>query len=202
MDLGLTWFDFAALVVLGLSGVMAFARGLIREVFSVIAFIGAALAALFFRGMVKPIVENLTPLSGILAEFAGGLAIFLVVFIAVTLITSTVAKTAHQSTEIGSFDRATGLAFGLLRGVLLVAVLFILPIRSYLAAHPEEQSNPWFEAVLGARTYPMYNSVAAMLEAILPQARERVRDTIQRRSGESAPIPPAEEPAPQPAPQN
>ena len=31
MDLGFTWFDFAALVVLGLSGVMAFARGLIRE---------------------------------------------------------------------------------------------------------------------------------------------------------------------------
>ena len=49
MDLGLTWFDFAALAVLGLSGVMAFARGLIREVFSIIAFIGAAIA----RGLLR-----------------------------------------------------------------------------------------------------------------------------------------------------
>ena len=49
MDLGFTWFDFAALVVLGLSGVMAFARGLIREVFSIIAFIGAAIWV-FYNG--------------------------------------------------------------------------------------------------------------------------------------------------------
>ena len=117
MDFGFTWFDFAALVVLGLSGVMAFARGLIREVFSIIAFIGGAIAAVFFASMLRPMVESFTPLSGPLASVAAGLLIFLVVFIVITVITSTVAKTAHQSTEIGSFDRAAGLAFCILRGV-------------------------------------------------------------------------------------
>jgi len=56
MDLGLTWFDFAALVILGLSGVMAFARGLIREVFSVIAFFGGGIAAVFFAGVMRPFI--------------------------------------------------------------------------------------------------------------------------------------------------
>ncbi|MEZ5957018.1 MAG: CvpA family protein [Hyphomonadaceae bacterium] len=194
MDLGFTWFDFAALVVLGLSGVMAFARGLIREVFSIIAFIGAAIAAVFFAGMLRPIVESFTPLSGPLASVAAGLLIFLVVFIVITVITSTVAKTAHQSTEIGSFDRAAGLAFGILRGVLVVS-LFVLLMRQTTVADSTQPADPMQDAIRGARTYPIYDGVASALEAVLPQARDRARDIIDRREGESAPIPPADEPA-------
>jgi membrane protein required for colicin V production len=193
MDLGFTWFDFAALVVLGLSGVMAFARGLIREVFSIIAFIGAAIAAVFFAGMLAPFVENFTPLSGPLASVAGGLLVFLIVFIVITVITSTVAKTAHQSTEIGSFDRAAGLAFGILRGVLVVA-LFVLLMRQTSAEDSAVRADPMQDAIRGARTYPIYNGVASALESVLPQARQRARDIIDRRQGESAPIPPAEAP--------
>lgn len=191
MDLGFTWFDFAALVVLGLSGVMAFARGLIREVFSIIAFIGAAIAAVFFAGMLRSVVESFTPLSGPLASVAAGLLIFLVVFIVITVITSTVAKTAHQSTEIGSFDRAAGLAFGILRGVLVVS-LFVLLMRQTTVEDSTQPADPMQGAIRGARTYPIYDSVASALEAVLPQARDRARDIIHRREGESAPIPPAE----------
>lgn len=191
MDLGFTWFDFAALVVLGLSGVMAFARGLIREVFSIIAFIGAAIAAVFFAGMLRPLVESFTPLSGPLASVAAGLLIFLLVFIVITVITSTVAKTAHQSTEIGSFDRAAGLAFGILRGVLVVS-LFVLLMRQTTVEDTTQPADPMQDAIRGARTYPIYDSVASALEAVLPQARDRARDIIDRRESESAPIPPAE----------
>ncbi|MGD9965727.1 MAG: CvpA family protein [Hyphomonadaceae bacterium] len=191
MDLGFTWFDFAALVVLGLSGVMAFARGLIREVFSIIAFIGAAIAAVFFAGLLRPLVESFTPLSGPLASVAAGLLIFLVVFIVITVITSTVAKTAHQSTEIGSFDRAAGLAFGILRGVLVVS-LFVLLMRQTTVEDTTQPADPMQDAIRGARTYPIYSGVASALEAVLPQARDRARDIIDRRESESAPIPPAE----------
>jgi len=194
MDLGFTWFDFAALVVLGLSGVMAFARGLIREVFSIIAFIGGAIAAVFFASMGRPLVEQFTPLSGPLASVAGGLVIFLIVFIIITVITSTVAKTAHQSTEIGSFDRAAGLAFGILRGILVVS-LFVLLMRQTQPTDATTPADPMQDAVRGARTYPIYEGVAKVLEAVLPQARDRARDIIDRQRGESAPIPP-----PQPAP--
>ncbi len=191
MDLGFTWFDFFALVILGLSGVMAFARGLIREVFSIIAFIGAVIAAVFFSNMVTPLIEQVTPLSGILATVAGGMIIFLVVFIVITVITSTVAKTAHQSTEIGSFDRAAGLAFGILRGVVVVS-LFVLFVRQTQFNDPQAAPDPLQEGIQGARTYPIYEGVAKGLEAILPRARQRVRDTMDRQKGESAPIPPAE----------
>ena len=189
MDLGFTWFDFAALVVLGLSGVMAFARGLIREVFSIIAFIGGAIAAVFFASMGRPLVEQFTPLSGPLASVAAGLIIFLIVFIIITVITSAVAKTAHQSTEIGSFDRAAGLAFGILRGILVVS-LFVLLMRQTQPTDATTPADPMQDAVRGARTYPIYEGVAKVLEAVLPQARDRARDIIDRQRGESAPIPP------------
>ena len=63
MELGFTWFDFAALVVLGLSGVMAFARGLIREVFSIIAFIGGAIAAVLLSTGTAQRVVGVTTVS-------------------------------------------------------------------------------------------------------------------------------------------
>jgi membrane protein required for colicin V production len=196
MDLGFTWFDFAALVVLGLSGVMAFARGLIREMFSIIAFIGGAVAGFYFAEPLSPMIQSFTPLSGWLAAVAAGLAVFLVVFIVITVIVSSVAKTAHQSTEIGSFDRAAGLAFGILRGVLVVSLLVLLIRRT---DDTPATVDPTQDAIRGARTFPIYNSVASVLEVVLPRAGERARDIINRQKGESAPIPPAE-PAAEPAP--
>jgi membrane protein required for colicin V production len=172
MDLGFTWFDLAALALLGLSGVMAFARGLIREVFSIIAFIGAGIAGWFFADMARPLVESVSPLRGAVASLGAGVSIFLIVFIAITLVISAVAKTVHQSTEIGSFDRAAGLGFGILRGILVVS-LFVVWMRAVTdETRPDVPQAPVFEGVVNARTYPIYESVAKVLEPILPRASQ------------------------------
>jgi membrane protein required for colicin V production len=211
MDLGLTWFDFAALAILGLSGVMAFARGLIREVFSIIAFIGGGVAGYFLAVPLAPFIQNVTPLDSWLAALAAGLLVFLVVFIAITLIVSSLAKTVHQSTEIGGFDRAAGLAFGILRGVAFVALGVLLLRQTSDPALPVEPPDNVAEchatydqlqgAVRCARSYPMYEAVAAAFAVVLPRVQQRTSDIIERRRGESAPIPPAA-PAPEQAPPN
>src|SRR5262245_21085180 len=177
---GVTWFDLAAIGVILLSGVMAFARGLIREVFSIIAFIGAALAAIFFAEMLRPLVESVSNLRNGLASVAAGLLIFLVVFIVITIATSMVAKTAHRSTEIGSFDRAAGLAFGLLRGVVVVS-LFVLLMRQTTDDSGVVQHASMPEAISSARTYVIFEGVAKAMERVLPSARQQARDMIQRR---------------------
>jgi membrane protein required for colicin V production len=184
---GFTWFDLAALAVLALSGIMAFARGLIREVFSIIAFIGAAIAAVFFADMARPLIEGVTSLSGSLASVAAGLVVFLIVFIVITVVTSMLAKTAHQSTEIGSFDRAAGLAFGILRGVLVVA-LFVLLMRQTTDDPTLTPQASMPEAIVSARTYPIYEGVAKALERILPQARQRASDIIDREKRGESPV--------------
>jgi len=150
-----------------------------------------------------------TPLSGWLAAVAGWLLVFLVVFIVITVITSTVAKQAHQSTEIGSFDRAAGLAFGILRGVLVVALGVLVMRQATDASAPARPPSdpaecratydPLQAAIRCARTYPIYGGVASALGAVLPQAGDRARDIIDPQRGESAPIPPAEPAASEPA---
>ena len=196
---GFTWFDLAALAVIALSGIMAFARGLIREVFSIIAFIGAAIAAVFFAEMVRPLIEAVSQLRGALASVGAGLAIFLIVFIIITVVTSMVAKQAHQSTEIGSFDRAAGLAFGILRGVLVVSLFVLLMQQTTGEARVSPQAS-MPEAIVNARTYPIYESVAKALGRVLPQAQQRAHDIIQRReqreSGATSTTAPSEQPTP------
>ena len=80
------------------------------------------------------------------------------------------------------------------RGVLVVS-LFVLLMRQTTVTDSTQPADPMQDAIRGARTYPIYDSVASALEAVLPQARDRARDIIDRREGESAPIPPADEPA-------
>jgi membrane protein required for colicin V production len=200
-QLGLTWFDVAGLAVVVVSAIMAFARGLIREIFSIIAFIAAAIAAVFFADKLRAIVEQITPLSGALASVGAGLIIFLIVFILITVLTAAVAKSAHQSTEIGAFDRAAGLAFGVLRGVLIVA-LFVLLMRQTTDEPDASPQAAMPTDITEARTFPIYDGVAAALAQLLPGARRRVGDIIGG-NGEpadspsaTATVPPPAEPAP------
>jgi membrane protein required for colicin V production len=185
--LGLTWFDGAAIIILAFSGVMAFARGLIREVFSIVAFIGAAIAAIYLAESIRPVVEQVTTLKGSLAALAAALIIFLVVFIIITVITSLVARQAHESAEIGGFDRLGGAVFGVIRGILVVA-LFVLLMRQTTDDEGVVRNATIPPAITGARTYPMFEAVAIGLERLLPQARARAHDYIEkRRQGDSAP---------------
>lgn len=189
--LGLTWFDLVAVAIVAFSGIMAFARGLIREVFSIVAFIGALAGAYFGAQHGRPLVQSVTGLDPILSLLASGLLIFLIVFIVVTILTSVIAKQAHESTEIGSFDRAAGLAFGILRGVLVVS-LGVLLLRqttddARIAPHA---SIP--ESISQARLFPVFESVAVTLEGFIPQARERVRESIDQRTTADPPAAPNE----------
>jgi membrane protein required for colicin V production len=187
--LGITWFDLAGAGIVAFSALMAFARGLIREIFSIVAFFGAFAAAVLFAERGRPFVERFTPLDDFLAALGAGLAIFLVVFFVIMIITSVVAKSAHSSTEIGAFDRAAGLAFGALRGVLIVALVVLL-LRQATGAPAIASQATIPAAIAEARTYPIYDGVAATIERLFPQVRERAGDILSKTKGsESAPAP-------------
>lgn len=174
-----TAFDFAVIAIILISSIMAFARGLLREVFSIVAFIGGAIAALYVRPFVTPLLTGFIQ-PQILAELAAAGILFLGVFVIITFLTSTAAKAIHRSGEIGSVDRAAGLAFGAARGVLVLA-LFVLLMR-----HITGESAPMPDWLSKARTYPVLESAAKGLETFVPKARDYINE---RRQPESA-LPP------------
>jgi len=206
--MGLTWFDATALAVVILSGIMGLARGLIREVFSIVGFIAALVAGYFFAGQAAPVASSLLGVDGIWAMLAGGFGVFLIVFIAITILTMIIARSAHRSTEIGSFDRAAGLAFGIVRGILVIGLFIALITPARPAADAQTPATPSrFELpqeITGARLYPVFDSVADILRSVLPRWIDRSEEFLQenRPQAPTTAAPASAPPPAAPAPEN
>lgn len=156
MDLPLSVFDFAVIAVVLVSTVIAFARGFVREVLSVSAFIAAALAALWASPSVAVTVRDVIQPDW-LAYLLVVMGIFLAVFIGVTMITHALTSMLHRSDKVGLFDRLLGVVFGAARGVLLLALFLIL----YNAAI--DRPAPWMTQ---ARSYPLIAKTGQALQAL------------------------------------
>jgi membrane protein required for colicin V production len=174
--LHLTGWDLFAVSIILLSSIMAFARGLLRELFSILAFIGAAAAALYIRPLLSPLVMNFVQ-PAIMAELLTAGVLFLGVFVIITFATSSLAKTLHKSGEIGALDRGAGLVFGAARGILVLALIVLL------LHHVTGPSAPMPDWLTSARTYPVLNGAANGLEAFVPKARDYINE---KRKPESA----------------
>jgi membrane protein required for colicin V production len=127
MPASLTYLDAALIVVTLLSGLLAMYRGLTREVLSILSWVAAAAAVLYFVLFHKQAAEQLAAQFNApvpVAQIVAGGLLFLVVLVVVHLITARVSDTILDS-RIGVIDRILGLAFGLVRGFILVVIPFM-----------------------------------------------------------------------------
>lgn len=135
MIAGLTYLDAALLAIVLISGVVAMYRGLTREVLSILSWIVATGAVLYFvkyhRGAAEELAKqfaNPVQTSHVyIAQAVIGGIIFLIVLIAIHLITARIADTVLDS-RVGVVDRILGLAFGVVRGFVLVLVPYMFVV--------------------------------------------------------------------------
>jgi membrane protein required for colicin V production len=123
--------DAVVLVIVAISAFLAYARGLTREALAIGGWIVSALVAFFLAPFVEPLVREI-PVVGdflrssctlsVLAAFA---AVFAGVLILLSIFTPIVSGLVLDSV-LGPFDRGLGFLFGVARGVVLVAVLYLL----------------------------------------------------------------------------
>ena len=127
---GFTLVDGAVALLILVSGILAYARGFVREVLSIGGWILAAVVAFIFAPNALPLIQEVPYLGdfigescelGIMASFAG---VFAVALIVISLFTP-LFSTAVQRSVIGGVDAGLGFLFGVARGVLLVVVAFI-----------------------------------------------------------------------------
>lgn len=163
MIAGLTYLDLALLAVVGISGLVAMYRGLTREILSILSWVAAAAACIYFvfkyRAEAQQIADQFhAPL--LVAQVAVGGIIFLIVLIIVHLITSRISDTVLDS-RVGAIDRILGLVFGIVRGFVLV----VIPYMFYEAFVPDvRQQHPW---VRDAVSLPYIKSTGDSFRIIL-----------------------------------
>jgi membrane protein required for colicin V production len=135
---GFTLIDAGVAIVIVLSAILAYSRGVVRESLAILGWIVAAIAAFVFAGQAQPLIKELP----VIGEFLGDscelsvIAAFAAVFAIVLVLTSLFApllSSAVQRSVLGGLDQGMGFLFGVLRGIVLVAVAFIVYDRAVAA---------------------------------------------------------------------
>lgn len=186
-------FDLGVLLILLLSAGVAFFRGFIREVLTIVGVIGGALAALMFGKAFAPItrgwfgiVEGEDPgkfmdmiPKELAADFTAYAVIFLTVFIILQL-ASHFFSMAVAAIGLGPVDRTLGIVFGLARGLIFLGIIFMLVqkigILDLKAGNDKEET--YREKYFGSSKTLFYvEGTANWLSGFLPDSEKSARET-------------------------
>ena len=152
-------FDIAVVSVIALSALFAFARGIIREVIALAAWIVGLIAAIAYAGSVAGMFGWLDIAPVAKQAIAFGL-ILLVVLIVGALAARSLAGLI-RAIGLGFMDRILGLIFGVARGIIIVVVFALI---AGVTALPRQ--NWWQNSILGE---PLAQAALA-LKPYLPRA--------------------------------
>ena len=163
---GFTIIDGIVAAVIILSAILAYARGFVRESLAILGWIGAAVLAFLFAATVRPMIAQVPVLEKFLGEscelatiaaFAVVFALALVLFSIITPLFSSVV----QRSALGGVDQGMGFLFGVARGILLVAISFIV--------YDRVMSSTPVAAVDNSRSVQVFNRMTGKLDAEIPQ---------------------------------
>ncbi|MFA6920736.1 MAG: CvpA family protein [Gallionella sp.] len=157
----LNLFDLIVFGIVGLSAMMSFFRGFVREVLSLGAWVGAALITVYafpaVAEMLKPHVKNEAVANGFASLFT-----FMGALIIISIFTGLLRKLFKSGSDIGLLDNGLGLVFGAMRGALLVAVaFFVFGLTTAKADYPD-----WMK---GALTLPYVEAASTWVAAAAPE---------------------------------
>ncbi|MCD8562823.1 MAG: CvpA family protein [Alphaproteobacteria bacterium] len=167
--------DILVGLVLFLSALISFLRGFIREVLTIFGTVGALAAAYYTGPTLEPLMRgwlgvkegepapelfDIIPYT-ILAQIMAYGSVFLIVLIVLSIISHILAETARKI-GLGAIDRTLGVIFGLARGFVILALIYI-PLK--LFAGPERIDN-WFE---GSKTHLYIDLGATWITDLLPE---------------------------------
>ncbi len=163
---GFTLIDAGVGVIIVLSAILAYSRGFVREAMAIAGWVGAAFLATIFASSAQPLIKEVPILNkfldgscelSIIAAFAAVFAIGLVLASLFTPLFSSVV----QRSALGGLDQGLGFLFGVLRGIVLVGVAFLVYDRAVAA-----NTVPMVD---DSRSAKIFASFQANIDAAVPQ---------------------------------
>jgi membrane protein required for colicin V production len=162
----MTALDIIVLFLLGSGAAFGFLRGFVQEALSMIAWVLIILAVRMFHA----------PATAALAEAVGSdsgaamlafLALFIVIFAVGKWIAKSIGAKSRKSV-LGPIDRVLGFGFGMLKGLIIATLVFLLFVMGYDLVYGADEGRP--EWMTSSRTYPLLNASGdAMSEFVREQ---------------------------------
>jgi membrane protein required for colicin V production len=169
--------DIAVIIVLLISALFAYARGFAHEVLSVAGWIGAIFATFYGFPHLKPYVREWIAIE-LAADLTAGVIIFIISLIVLSYISRSISKLV-QGSMLNALDRALGFLFGLVRGAVIVCLLYI----GVEVVLPEDDRPDWLTT---AKSMDLIQPGSEKLRTLLPEhasvspAADAARDTKQK----------------------
>lgn len=192
-------FDIVVIATVLASAVIAFLRGFIREALTILGIVGGLAAAFFFGPVAAPIVRrwfgvgsdtppevrdaakmfDFIPYTLVADALCYG-TIFVVIVVALSFVSHALSDMV-KSAGMGPVDRTLGVAFGIGRGIVLLALMY-LPVHLIIEDKLKEE---WFK---GSRTHAFIAWSANGLAAAIPGIKNGSEDLAKdvRKAAEDA----------------
>ena len=171
--------DVVVVVVVLISALFAFYRGFVREALAIAGWVGAAFATVWLYPLARPFADEWLE-EDWLADVATGATIFLVSLVILWLIAHAIVIRVKDS-PLNPLDRSLGFLFGVARGVVLVALAYMVATRAFW--HDGEARPQWLAE---ARSLPVIDRSAGLLITLVPEGTFNLPvegfDAIQKKA--------------------
>lgn len=171
-----SWMDIAIEGIVGLSVFTGLMRGFVKELIALVAWVLAIWIAFEYMDVIslwlQPYLHDKT-IRAICAFFA----ILIAVLVSGSLVNACLSFLLKHSGLSGT-DRILGMGFGLVRGVLIVAIIMVVIALTQMPIQPYAQES---------RLYPYFSPVVAWLaervQPIIARAQAMESEFIEKKKG-------------------
>jgi membrane protein required for colicin V production len=155
----MVWIDYAILAVIGISTLISLVRGFVKEAVSLVVWFSAFfIASAFYVNL----ASLLTGISDQLLRNAASIAILFISTLVLGALVNYVIGQLVSKTGLSGTDRVLGLAFGALRGALVVSAMLF-----FMDAFSSASSSDWWQA---SRLIPEFKVVVEWFFEYLKQS--------------------------------
>ena len=163
--------DFVAIIVLVVSGGLATLRGMTREIMGLAGWPISIVAARLSAPYLEPLLTDLIRVEGISQALAWGIPFIVAVVLWFTF--SSLVSPSLSKAGLGGLDRWLGFLFGLIRGFVIVLVIY----ASAVVAAEGEDNLPGL--VTDAQITPALRESAHLMSGVLPpDMREQLIENL------------------------
>lgn len=119
--------DAVILLILLISAIVGFARGFVKEVLSIIGWVGASFLALYLFPILKPYIREYID-NLLIADILTGAGIFILSLVILSFITHAISEKVKAS-ALGALDRSLGIFYGIARAVVIVGIAWLVFVQ-------------------------------------------------------------------------